>query len=173
MVPAPIPVGQAAWTREQQLALLASTGLLAVHPKDAVCGEPAEVNLCVPNLDARASLVSLLAAAWNPRNNPPRWRRNGNAATCSLAATWWVYGHERQRGRPGGATGFPLWIIRRRIILAIQEFHVCTASNFVLLQSTVALPTPARFKFIPEVRCLKKFDASSTLYTLTAPASTS
>jgi hypothetical protein len=41
MVPAaPIPVGQATWTREQQLALLASTGLLAVHPKDTVCGEP-------------------------------------------------------------------------------------------------------------------------------------
>ena len=32
----------------------------------------------------------------------------------------------------------------------------------------VALPTPARFKFIPEVRCLK-FDAS-TPYTLASPA---
>ena len=50
--------------------------------------------------------------------------------------------------------------------LASQEFHVCTAISVVLFHS-MKRPTPARFNFIPELRC-RKFDVS-TPDTLAAP----
>ena len=119
--PGPIPVSQTAWTREQQLALLASTGMLAIHPKDDVCDEPDEVTLCVPNLDARASLADLMAAAWNPKSVPLETLEHyvlagdmeglfrDTAMSDSVADL---------AGRLASASGSP------DAELAIQEFHV-------------------------------------------------
>jgi hypothetical protein len=160
--PGPIPVSQTAWTREQQLALLASTGMLAIHPKDDVCDEPAEVTLCVPNHDARASLADLMAAAWNPKSVPldtlERYVLAGNMEGLfrDTAMSDCVADLAGRLASPSGS----------HAKLAIQELHVCVAIALVLHQS-MTRPTPARFNCIPEVQCLK-FD-DSVPYTLAAP----
>ena len=160
--PGPIPVSQTAWTREQQLALLASTGMLAIHPKDDVCDEPAEVTLCVPNHDARASLADLMAAAWNPKSVPldtlERYVLAGDIEGLfrDTAMSDCVADLAGRLASPSGS----------HAKLAIQELHVCVAIALVLHQS-MTRPTPARFNCIPEVQCLK-FD-DSVPYTLAAP----
>ncbi len=161
-LPAPTPVGQTTWTREQQLALLASTGMLAVHPKDTVCGEPAEVNLCVPNMDARASLVDLLAAAWNPKSVPLE-----TLERYVLAGDLVGLFHDTSiSDSVADLTGRLASPSESHGTLVTQEFHVCTAISVVLLHS-MKQRTAARFKFIPELRC-RKFDVS-TPDTLAAP----